>query len=86
MRVLSVFGTRPEAIKMAPVVKKLGDDEAFGAKVCVTAQYRHMLDLFDIHPDFDLDLMGSGQTLNDILLCWQMGPSDEIISLKNSAL
>ena len=70
MKVLSVFGTRPEAIKMAPVVKALAGDDAFEAKVCVTAQHRHMLDqvleLFDIRPDFDLDLMQSGQTLNDI--------------------
>ena len=57
-KILSVFGTRPEAIKMAPVVKKLAGDAAFAAKVCVTAQHRHMLDqvleLFDIRPDFDL--------------------------------
>jgi UDP-N-acetylglucosamine 2-epimerase (non-hydrolysing) len=70
MKVLSVFGTRPEAIKMAPVVKALAGDDAFEAKVCVTAQHRHMLDqvleLFDIRPDFDLDLMQSGQTLSDI--------------------
>ena len=70
MKVLSVFGTRPEAIKMAPVVKALAGDDAFEAKVCVTAQHRHMLDqvleLFDIRPDFDLDLMQSGQTLSYI--------------------
>ena len=70
MKILSVFGTRPEAIKMAPVVKSLGGDDAFDAKVCVTAQHRRMLDqvldLFDIQPDFDLDLMQVGQTLSDI--------------------
>jgi UDP-N-acetylglucosamine 2-epimerase (non-hydrolysing) len=70
LRVLSVFGTRPEAIKMAPVVKALANCERIAAKVCVTAQHRQMLDqvltLFDIVPDFDLNLMKSGQDLTDI--------------------
>lgn len=70
MKILSVFGTRPEAIKMAPVVKALAGDSDFEARVCVTAQHRQMLDqvleLFDIRPDFDLDLMQADQTLNDI--------------------
>ncbi len=70
MRVLSVFGTRPEAIKMAPVVKALATSKNVIAKVCVTAQHRQMLDqvlsLFDIVPDFDLDLMTPGQDLTDI--------------------
>lgn len=70
MRILSVFGTRPEAIKMAPVVKALAADPAFDAKVCVTAQHRQMLDqvleLFAITPDFDLDLMQPRQTLSGI--------------------
>lgn len=70
MRVLTVFGTRPEAIKMAPVVKALADHSGFEAKVCVTAQHRQMLDqvleLFDIKPDFDLNLMKPGQDLSDI--------------------
>lgn len=70
MKVLSVFGTRPEAIKMAPVVKALVEDPYFDAKVCVTAQHRQMLDqvleLFDIKPDFDLDLMKTDQSLGDI--------------------
>ncbi|WP_421297827.1 non-hydrolyzing UDP-N-acetylglucosamine 2-epimerase [Aeromonas sp. 700722] len=69
-RVLTVFGTRPEAIKMAPVVHALAADERFEAKVCVTAQHREMLDqvlsLFEIKPDYDLNLMKAGQTLNDI--------------------
>lgn len=69
-RVLAVFGTRPEAIKMAPVVKALAVDSAFDTKVCVTAQHRQMLDqvldLFDIRPDFDLNLMKPGQDLSDI--------------------
>ena len=70
MKILTVFGTRPEAIKMAPVVKALATDTAFDAKVCVTAQHRQMLDqvldLFAIKPDFDLDLMKPGQDLSDI--------------------
>lgn len=70
MKVLSVFGTRPEAIKMAPLVKALADDHFFDAKVCVTAQHREMLDqvleLFEITPDYDLNLMKAGQDLYDI--------------------
>lgn len=69
-KVLTVFGTRPEAIKMAPVVHALSADERFEAKVCVTAQHREMLDqvlsLFEIKPDYDLNIMKAGQTLNDI--------------------
>ena len=70
MKILTVFGTRPEAIKMAPVVKALAANPAYEAKVCVTAQHRQMLDqvldLFDIKPDFDLNLMKPGQDLSDI--------------------
>jgi len=70
MKVLTVFGTRPEAIKMAPVIKTLASDPAFEAKVCVTAQHRQMLDqvldLFAIRPDFDLNVMKPGQDLSDI--------------------
>ncbi|PYE30716.1 UDP-N-acetylglucosamine 2-epimerase [Idiomarina fontislapidosi] len=70
MKVLTVFGTRPEAIKMAPVVNVLANAEGVEAKVCVTAQHREMLDqvldLFEIQPDFDLDLMKPGQDLTDI--------------------
>jgi len=70
LKVLTVFGTRPEAIKMAPVVKALAVDPTFDAKVCVTAQHRQMLDqvleLFRIKPDFDLNLMKPGQDLSDI--------------------
>jgi len=69
-KVLTVFGTRPEAIKMAPLVKQLEVDDRFDAKVCVTAQHREMLDqvlqLFEIQPDYDLDLMSPGQSLNDV--------------------
>ncbi|SFJ63415.1 UDP-N-Acetylglucosamine 2-epimerase [Desulfomicrobium apsheronum] len=70
LKVLTVFGTRPEAIKMAPVVKALAQDPTFDARVCVTAQHRQMLDqvleLFNIQPDFDLNLMKPGQDLSDI--------------------
>jgi UDP-N-acetylglucosamine 2-epimerase (non-hydrolysing) len=70
LKVLTVFGTRPEAIKMAPVVRALSKTEGIEAKVCVTAQHRQMLDqvldLFKIKPDFDLDLMKPGQDLTDI--------------------
>lgn len=70
MKILSVFGTRPEAIKMAPVVHALAHDPYFDAKVCVTAQHRQMLDqvldLFCIRPDFDLDLMRANQSLEEL--------------------
>lgn len=71
LKVLSVFGTRPEAIKMAPVLKELETHrEAFHSLVCVTAQHRHMLqqvlNVFDIRPDFDLDIMAPGQDLFDV--------------------
>jgi UDP-N-acetylglucosamine 2-epimerase (non-hydrolysing) len=68
--ILIVFGTRPEAIKMAPVVNALRARPELDARVCVTAQHRQMLDqvlkLFSITPDFDLDLMRAGQDLTDI--------------------
>lgn len=70
MKVLIVFGTRPEAIKMAPLVKAMTADAFFNVKVCVTAQHREMLDqvleLFEIKPDYDLNLMKKGQDLYDI--------------------
>ena len=70
LKVMSVFGTRPEAIKMAPVVLELGKFAAVESLVAVTAQHREMLDqvlkLFDIRPDFDLNIMSEGQTLFDI--------------------
>lgn len=70
LKVLSVFGTRPEAIKMAPLVHALDQDERFESKVCVTAQHREMLDqvleLFEIKPDFDLDIMRPRQSLYQV--------------------
>jgi UDP-N-acetylglucosamine 2-epimerase (non-hydrolysing) len=69
-RILSVFGTRPEAIKMAPLALALKADPAFDARICVTAQHREMLDqilaLFEIEPDYDLDLMRPEQSLHDV--------------------
>ncbi len=69
-RVLTVFGTRPEDIKMAPLVQALKQSDQFEAAVCVTAQHREMLDqvleLFEIKPEFDLDIMKPGQTLNEV--------------------
>ena len=70
LKLMMVFGTRPEAIKMAPLVKELKKSEKLEVKVCVTAQHRQMLDqvlhLFDIIPDFDLNLMRPGQTLTEL--------------------
>ena len=70
IKILSVFGTRPEAIKMAPVVQSLADDPEIDSRVAVTAQHREMLDqvlrLFKIVPDYDLDLMKPGQDLTQV--------------------
>ena len=70
IKVMSVFGTRPEAIKMAPLVKELEADPRFQSIVVVTAQHREMLDqvleVFAIEPDYDLDIMTLGQTLTGI--------------------
>lgn len=70
MKVMTVFGTRPEAIKMAPVVQSLLAHPEIETKVCLTAQHREMLDqvvdLFKLPVDYDLDIMRSGQSLYDI--------------------
>lgn len=70
IKVMSIFGTRPEAIKMAPLVKELEKRDEIESIVCVTAQHREMLDqvleTFDIKPDYDLNMMKQGQTLADI--------------------
>jgi UDP-N-acetylglucosamine 2-epimerase (non-hydrolysing) len=69
-KILTVFGTRPEAIKMAPLVNELKNDRRFHSKVCVTGQHREMLDqvidLFNIYPDYDLNVMKKGQSLTDL--------------------
>ncbi|WP_288222133.1 non-hydrolyzing UDP-N-acetylglucosamine 2-epimerase [uncultured Clostridium sp.] len=70
IKVMSIFGTRPEAIKMAPLVKELEKDKRFESIVCITAQHREMLDsvmeIFDIKPEYDLNIMSHGQTIIDI--------------------
>ena len=71
LKILSVFGTRPEAIKMAPLVNVLQNTDNIESKVCVTAQHREMLDqvlhIFNISPDYDLNIMTERQSLGDIL-------------------
>ena len=70
MKILTVFGTRPEAIKMAPLVNQLRENPQIISKVCVTGQHREMLDqvlsLFEIEPDYDLNIMKESQTLQGI--------------------
>lgn len=70
LKTLCVFGTRPEAIKMAPLALALAADERFNAQVCVTGQHRQMLDqvldLFELKPDYDLNIMKPGQDLSDV--------------------
>lgn len=70
MKVLTVFGTRPEAIKMAPLVKKLKEEPKIESILCVTAQHREMLDqvlgLFELVPDYDLNIMKPNQTISQI--------------------
>ena len=70
LKVMTVFGTRPEAIKMAPLIKELENRDNIDSIVCVTAQHREMLDqvleIFNINPDYDLNLMKSNQTLTSI--------------------
>ncbi|MCD9473058.1 non-hydrolyzing UDP-N-acetylglucosamine 2-epimerase, partial [Photobacterium phosphoreum] len=72
MKVLIVFGTRPEAIKMAPLVHELENRDGFELKVCVTAQHREILDkvldLFNIKPDYDLNIMKHNQTLQSVVV------------------
>jgi UDP-N-acetylglucosamine 2-epimerase (non-hydrolysing) len=70
LRILIIFGTRPEAIKMAPLIQALSTIPSIESRVCVTAQHREMLDqvlnLFQIRPDYDLDIMKPGQDLTDV--------------------
>jgi UDP-N-acetylglucosamine 2-epimerase (non-hydrolysing) len=90
IRVLSVFGTRPEAIKMAPLVKALEKDNQFISKVAITAQHREMLDqvmdLFKISSDYDLDIMKPNQDLFDITSRVLMGLRDVIRDAKPDIL
>ena len=86
MKVITIFGTRPEAIKMAPVVLALKNSDQIDSFVCVTAQHREMLDqvldLFEIKPDFDLNLMQPNQDLYDITSRILLGVRDILKSLK----
>jgi UDP-N-acetylglucosamine 2-epimerase (non-hydrolysing) len=85
-KILIVFGTRPEAIKMAPVVTTLKASHLFETRVCVTAQHRDMLDqvlsLFEIIPDYDLDLMRAEQTLVNLSTKVLQGISEVLSQLK----
>lgn len=82
IKVMTIFGTRPEAIKMAPLVKELNSRKEIECIVCVTAQHREMLDqvleVFDIVPDYDLNIMKQGQTLADITTRALLGLEDVI--------
>ena len=86
IKVMTVFGTRPEAIKMAPLVKEIEKREELQSIVAVTAQHRQMLDqvlkIFDITPDFDLNIMKDRQTLTDITLRATKGLDDVIKEAK----
>lgn len=85
-KILTVFGTRPEAIKMAPLVHALAADNRFDSKVCVTGQHREMLDqvldLFEIKPDFNLNIMKVDQTLNDLTTSILVGLKPVLESFK----
>lgn len=84
IKVLSVFGTRPEAIKMAPIVQALNDDIAFNHKVCITGQHKEMLDqvmfAFDIKADINLSIMQPGQTLTGVTCRVLRGVTDVLAS------
>ncbi|QNL45675.1 UDP-N-acetylglucosamine 2-epimerase (non-hydrolyzing) [Oscillibacter hominis] len=86
LRVMSVFGTRPEAIKMAPLVRELASRPEIESLCCVTAQHRQMLDsvleVFDLKPDWDLDIMTPRQTLSTITSKCLLGMDEAIDALK----
>ncbi|NLL81744.1 MAG: UDP-N-acetylglucosamine 2-epimerase (non-hydrolyzing) [Tissierellia bacterium] len=90
MKVMCVFGTRPEAIKMAPIVKVLKKEPEIETIVCVTAQHREMLDqvlsLFNIVPDYDLNIFKSGQSLTEITTKAIIGLEEVIIKEKPDVL
>ena len=89
IKVMSIFGTRPEAIKMAPLVKELESRKEIKSIVCVTAQHRQMLDqvldTFEIEPDYDLNIMKQGQTLSDITSRALKGLEDDIRAVFSNA-
>ena len=86
LRIMSVFGTRPEAIKMCPLVKELASHPEIESLCCVTAQHRQMLDsvleVFDLKPDWDLDIMTPRQTLSTITSKCLLGMDEAIDALK----
>ena len=86
IKVMTIFGTRPEAIKMAPLVKELEKRKEIESIVCVTAQHREMLDqvlkVFDIKPDYDLNIMKQGQTLSEITSRVLLGLEEVIKEVK----
>jgi len=86
IKTLCVFGTRPEAIKMAPLALSLAADERFDSKVCVTGQHRQMLDqvldLFELQPDFDLSVMKPGQDLTAVTTAILTGMKDVLAACK----
>lgn len=80
IKVMLVFGTRPEAIKMAPLALKLRGDDRFDCRICITGQHRHMLDqvleIFNLVPDFDLEIMRANQELADVTGAVLVGMKD----------
>ena len=86
LRIMSVFGTRPEAIKMAPLVRELASREDIESICCVTAQHREMLDsvleVFDLKPDWDLDIMTPQQTLSTITSKCLLGMDEAVDKLR----
>lgn len=84
--ILTIFGTRPDAVKMAPLVRTIEKSDDFISKVCVTAQHRQMLDqvlrIFDIKPDYDLDIMKDRQTLGGVTKTALEGLEDVLAKLK----
>ena len=89
-RILVVFGTRPEAIKMAPLVHELKSDARFDVKTCVTGQHREMLDqvlaLFSIEPEYDLNIMQPGQTLAQVTSRILLGLDEVLEAFKPSVV
>ena len=89
IKVMTVFGTRPEAIKMAPLVKELKSRPEIEQITCVTAQHRQMLDqvleTFHIVPEYDLDIMKQGQTLNEVVQR-VLGSIGEVLEKKDRIL
>ena len=90
MKVLTVFGTRPEAIKLAPVIKEMEKRSDIESITCVTGQHREMLDqvlaIFNIEPDYDLNIFQSGQTLTDITIRSMKGIEEVILKEKPDLL